>query len=157
MYYGSEFINYTVAKLLDKLLIEQTKSRAHRTGDNGLVETKNGAIVRKHVGFGHIGAQHADTVDHFHRTYLNPYLNFHRPCAVAEIVEQPNGKRRRVYRRWATPLEILSGIPQCESCLKAGMPMEALKKMALQQTDTEAAMAMQKARQKLLAQVKKSA
>ena len=144
---GSEFINYTVAKLLDKLLIEQTKSRAHRTGDNGLVETKNGAIVRKHVGFGHIGAQHAEAVDHFHRTWLNPYLNFHRPCAVAEIVEQPNGKRRRVYRRWATPLEILSGIPQCESCLKAGMTMEALKKTALQQTDTEAAMAMQKARQ----------
>ena len=38
---GSEFINYTVAKLLDKLLIEQTKSRAHRTGDNGLVETNS--------------------------------------------------------------------------------------------------------------------
>ena len=51
---GSEFINYTVARLLDKLLIEQTKSRAHRTGDNGLVESKNGAIIRKHMGFGHI-------------------------------------------------------------------------------------------------------
>jgi hypothetical protein len=38
---GSEFINCTVAGLLDKLLIEQTKSRAHRTGDNGLVEAKN--------------------------------------------------------------------------------------------------------------------
>ena len=82
---GSEFINYTVAKLLDKLLIEQTKSRAHRTGDNGLVESKNGAIIRKHMGFGHIGAQHAEAVDRFHRRYLNPYVNFHRPCAVAEI------------------------------------------------------------------------
>ena len=49
---GSEFINYTVARLLDKLLIEQTKSRAHHTGDNGLVECKNGAIIRKHIGFG---------------------------------------------------------------------------------------------------------
>jgi hypothetical protein len=47
---GSEFINYTVARLLEKLLIEQTKSRAHRTGDNGLVESKNGAIIRKHMG-----------------------------------------------------------------------------------------------------------
>lgn len=78
---GSEFINYTVAQLLEKLLIEQTKSRAHRTGDNGLVETKNGAVVRKHLGFGHIGAEHADAVDQFHQRYLNPYLNFHRPCA----------------------------------------------------------------------------
>ena len=154
---GSAFIHYMVARLLDKLVIEQTKSRAHRTADNGLVETKNGAIVRKHVGFGYIGAQHAEATDHFHRTCLNPYLNFHRPCAVAEIVEQPNGKRRRVYRRWATPLEILSGIPQCESYLKDDVTMDALKKTALQKTDTEAAMEMQKARQKLLARVKKSA
>ena len=93
---GSEFINYTVARLLDKFLIEQTKSRAHRTGDNGLVESKNGAIVRKHMGFTHIAAQHAEEVDRFHRQYLNPYLNCHRPCAIAEVVEQPNGKRRRV-------------------------------------------------------------
>src|SRR5579864_7701394 len=49
---GSEFINYMVAKLLGKLLIEQTKSRAQHSGDNGLVETKNAAIVRKHIGFG---------------------------------------------------------------------------------------------------------
>jgi transposase InsO family protein len=51
---GSEFINRTVAKLLGKLLIEQTKSRARHSGDNGLVETKNAAIVRKYLGFGHI-------------------------------------------------------------------------------------------------------
>lgn len=45
---GSE--STTVAKLLDKLLIEQTKSHAYRTGDNGLVESKNGTIARKHLG-----------------------------------------------------------------------------------------------------------
>src|SRR5580658_945558 len=37
---GSEFINYNVVRMLKKLHIEQTKSRAHHTGDNGLVETK---------------------------------------------------------------------------------------------------------------------
>jgi len=37
---GSEFINKTVAQLLDRLLIEQTKSRPRKSGDNGLVETK---------------------------------------------------------------------------------------------------------------------
>src|SRR5882724_8367104 len=51
---GSEFINYNVARLLNKLLIEQTKSRAHHSGDNGLVESKNGAIIRKYIGHGHI-------------------------------------------------------------------------------------------------------
>jgi hypothetical protein len=154
---GSEFINYTVARLLEKLLIEQTKSRAHRSGDNGLVESKNGAVVRKHLGFGHIDAQHAEAVDQFHRQFLNPYINFHRPCAVAQIVEESNGKRRRTYPRWATPLEILRQTPHCESYLKAGVSLASLEQFAQQQTDTQAAIAMQQAKQKLLARVKCSA
>jgi hypothetical protein len=147
---GSEFINYTVAKLLGKLLIEQTKSRAHRTGDNGLVEAKNGAIIRKHMGFGHIAAHHAEAVDQFHRRYLNPYINFHRPCAIAEIEEAPNGKRRRVYRQWATPLEIFSQMPACETYLRSGVSLGELKRFAAIQSDTEAAIEMQQAKQKLM-------
>jgi hypothetical protein len=147
---GSEFINYTVARLLEKLLIEQSKSRAHRTGDNGLVEAKNGAIIRKHMGFSHIAAPHAGAVDRFHREHLNPYVNFHRPCAIAEIVEQPNGKRKRVYRKWATPLEIFSQTPQCESFLRPGVSIGELKEFAQKQSDTEAAIAMQQAKKRLL-------
>ena len=154
---GSEFINYTVVRLLEKLRIEQTKSRAHHTGDNGLVESKNGAVVRKHLGFGHIEAQHAAAVDQFHRQFLNPYLNFHRPCAVAEIVEEPNGKRRRIYPRWATPFEIFSQLPNCENYLKPNIRLDSLRQFAQQQTDTEAASAMQQAKRTLLARVKRTA
>jgi hypothetical protein len=154
---GSEFINYTVSRLLEKLLIEQTKSRAHRSGDNGLVESKNGAVVRKHLGFGHIGAQHAEETNQFHRRYLNPYLNFHRPCAVAQIIEKPNGKRRRTYPRWATPFEIFRQTPECEKYLKPGVSLADLQQFAAEQSDTEAAIAMQQAKQKLLARVKHSA
>jgi hypothetical protein len=152
---GSEFINYTVAKLLDKLWIEQTKSRAHRSGDNGLVESKNGAVIRKHMGFGHIGTQHAETVDQFHRQYLNPYVNFHRPCAVAQIVEESNGKRRRVYRRWATPFEIFRQTPQCETYLRPDIRMADLERFAKAQSDTEAAIEMQRAKRQLLARIAK--
>ena len=76
---GSEFINATVAKLLEKLRIEQTKSRPRSSGDNGLIETKNGAIIRKHIGYGYIDAGHAQLINDFYRDYLNPYLNYHRP------------------------------------------------------------------------------
>jgi hypothetical protein len=152
---GSEFINYRVAQLLGKLWIEQTKSRAYRTGDNGLVESKNGAIVRKHMGFGHIGAEHAEEVDQFHRQYLNPYLNFHRPCAMAEIVEAPNGKRRRVYRRWATPFEIFRELPDCEGYLRPGISLAELERFARAQSDTEGAIEMQRAKRQLLARIKK--
>jgi transposase InsO family protein len=57
---GGEFINHTVAKLLNKLLIEQTESRPRHSNDNGLVECKNGAVVRKHMGYTHIATPHAE-------------------------------------------------------------------------------------------------
>jgi hypothetical protein len=151
---GSEFINYTVARLLSKLLIEQTKSRAHHTGDNGLVECKNGAIIRKHIGFGYIDARHAEGMDAFHRQHLNPYINFHRPCAVPKILTAANGKRRRVYLRWATPFELFQEVPRCQSLLRPGVTLEQLKLVAASQTDTEAALAMQRAKRKLLGAIR---
>ena len=150
---GSEFINHNVARLLGKLLIEQTKSRAHHCGDNGLVESKNGAIIRKHIGFGYIDAQYAEAVDQFHRQHLNPYVNFHRPCAVPKIVTDANGKRRRVYLRWATPFELLQEAPQGESCLRPGVTLAALGDFARAQSDTEAAWEMQRAKRQLLVRV----
>jgi transposase InsO family protein len=146
---GSEFINYNVAHLLEKLLIEQTKSRAHHSGDNGLVETKNGAIIRKHIGFGHIGAQHAEAMNQFHRDHLHPYVNFHRPCAVPKVLTAANGKRRRVYLRWATPFEMFRELPGCEKHLRPHITLAELDRFVQTQSDTEAALAMQRAKRKL--------
>ena len=147
---GSEFINYRVAGLLEKLLIEQTKSRAYHCGDNGLVESKNGAVVRKHIGFGYIDAKHAEAVDQFHREHLNPYVNFHRPSAVPKILTAANGKRRRVYLRWATPFELFRELPGCENYLRPHVTLAELDHFSQSQTDTEAALAMQRAKRKLL-------
>jgi transposase InsO family protein len=152
---GSEFINYNVAHLLGKLLIEQTKSRAYHSGDNGLVESKNGAIIRKHIGYGHIDAQHAEAVDRFHRQQLNPYVNFHRPSAVPTLITEANGKRRRVYLRWATPFELLQEAPNCERLLRPGVTLAELERFAGKESDTEAALAMQRAKRQLLARIGK--
>jgi transposase InsO family protein len=146
---GSEFINYNVARLLDKLLIEQTKSRAHHSGDNGLVESKNGAIIRKYIGHGHIDAQHAEAMDHFHSQFLNPYINFHRPCAVPKVITQANGKRRRVYQRWATPFELFRELPRCQTYLQPHVTLAELDRLVQNQSDTEAALDMQRAKRKL--------
>src|SRR5450755_744441 len=146
---GSEFINYNVARLLDKLLIEQTKSRAHHTGDNGLVETKNGAIIRKHIGYGYIDAQHAEAMNQFHRDHLNPYINFHRPCAVPKVLTAANAKRRRIYLRWATPFEMFRELPGCEKHLRPHLTLAELDRFVQTQSDTEAALAMQRAKRKL--------
>ena len=95
---GSEFINHRVAGLLNKLLIEQTKSRPRHSNDNGLAETKNGAVVRKHMGYTHIAAPHAAAIETFYEEHFNEYLNYHRPCGVPERVISAKGKEKRIYR-----------------------------------------------------------
>ena len=148
---GSEFINHTVAKLLNKLLIEQTKSRPRRSNDNGLVEAKNGALVRKHMGYTHIPAPHAAAIEAFYEKYFNPYVNFHRPSGVPEEVVSAKGKVKRIYRWYATPWEILRQLPGLAGHLKEDVTIADLEQQARAQTDTAAAREMQAAKQKLFA------
>jgi transposase InsO family protein len=148
---GSEFINGKVAKMLDKLLVEQTKSRPRRSNDNALAESKNGAVVRKHMGYGHIAAPHAEAINNFYKQHMNPYLNFHRPCAVPELVQDGKGKLRRRYRWYATPWEILRQLPGVARFLKPELTLEQLDAAARRKTDTQAAAEMQEAKRKLFA------
>ena len=146
---GSEFINHQVAELLSKLLIAQTKSRPRRSNDNGLVEAKNGAVIRKHMGYLHIQAPHAGAIHDFYRDHLNPYLNFHRPCGQAEVTVDAKGKEKRVYRRYATPWEVFQQLPDPAQYLRPGRTLAALSASALQFSDTEAARRMQQAKHEL--------
>jgi len=148
---GSEYINYTVSKLLNKLLIEQTKSRPRHSNDNALVESKNGAVVRKHMGYGHIAAAHAAAIDQFYQAYFNPYLNYHRPCGVPETVVNAKGKAKKQYRWYATPWEILRQLPDLARQLKPGLTTHDLERQARAQTDLQAAVQMQEAKRKLFA------
>jgi transposase InsO family protein len=148
---GSEFINHTVANLLNKLLIEQTKSRPRHSNDNGLVETKNGAVVRKHMGYGHIAAPEAAAMEEFYEKYFNPYLNFHRPCGVPQEAVDAKGKRKRIYPWYATPWEILRQLPGLAAHLKAGVTIQDLESRARAMNDTAAAKQMQVAKRKLFA------
>ena len=154
---GSEFINRTVAELLNKLLIEQTKSRPRQSGDNGLVESKNGAVIRKHIGYGYIDAGHADCINDFYREYLNPYLNYHRPCAQADVEIDERGRKRVRYNRYQTPLETLLALERPAQYLRQGLSINALKRIAGALSDTDAARRMQQAKSKLFEQLRLSA
>jgi len=152
--HGSEFINRTVARLLQKLLIEQTKSRPRHSNDNGLVETKNGAVIRKHLGYGSIEAAHAERLQQFYSAHFNPYLNYHRPCAQADIEIDAKGRQQRFYRRYQTPLETLLTLPQPQTYLRPGLTLAVLQRIAQTHSDTEAAQRMQQAKGKLFQQVR---
>ena len=152
---GSEFLNHRVAQLLDKLLVtEFTKSRAQRTTDNALVEGKNGAVVRKHIGHEPIAAEHAAEFQRFYTAYFNPYLNYHRPCGFATVELAPNGKRRRRYRLedYRTPYEKLLSLDEWEEHLKEGVSAALVERQARRLSDVECALRMQAVKRKLLAQ-----
>ncbi len=153
---GSEYVNHEVAQLLQTLLIEFTKSRANRTQDNALVEGKNGAIIRKHIGYGHIAAEHAEAVQKFYTAHLNPYLNFHRPCGFATLSVDARGKRRRQYKRedYATPYEKLKGLKKAEQYLKPNLSFARLDRIAQKMSDTECARKMAAAKAQLLRRCK---
>jgi hypothetical protein len=148
---GSEFINHNVAEMLKKLLVEQTKSRPRRSNDNGLVEAKNGAVIRKHMGYTHIAAPQAARVQLFYEEHLNDYLNFHRPCGQVEVLTDAKGKQRRVYRRYETPWEAYRKLSKPGRFLKPEQTLRGLGKKAGAESDTDAAKRMQHAKRLLFA------
>jgi len=146
---GSEFINHSIASMLNKLLIEQTKSRPRKSNDNGLVESKNGGVIRKHMGFDHIASEHAESINAFYEEYFNPYLNFHRPCAVPERKKDDKGKTISVYQWYATPWEILRHLPGLAGHLREDVTVEQMDRLAGADSDTGAATKMRKAKHQL--------
>ena len=148
---GSEYINHRVARLLEKLRIEFTKSRPRHSNDNGLAETKNGAIVRKCFGYSHIPQRFAKQINAFCAAHLNPYLNFHRPCLFAEDTIDATGKVKKRYpqRLVMTPLEKLASLPDPDTFLKPGITLAQLQAEATRLTDNDAAQQLNEARRRL--------
>ena len=146
---GSEYVNDPTASLLEKLRAEFTKSRPRRSNDNALVETKNGAVVRKNIGYQWLPPSHADDVHAFYQEWFNPYLNYHRPCAFATVATDAKGKTKKVYDVYVTPYERLKTLPKAKRRLKRGVSFAALDRIAKAASDTEFAQQMQKAKQAL--------
>jgi hypothetical protein len=149
---GSEYINARVAKLLQKLLVEQTKSRSRHSNDNALAESKNASVVRKHMGYSHIPQKFAKPINAFYQDVFNPWLNMHRPCMFASDAVSPKGKVVKRYRHEdvKTPLAALKQL--CEkglAPLKEGVTLAALQAQADKQTDLAAAQEMQRAKAEL--------
>ena len=156
---GSEYINHRVAALLEKLCIQEfTKSRARRTNDNALVESKNGSVVRKHLGYAHIPGRFAHQLNEFTQNLLSPYLNFHRPCFFpAEVVDDKGRVRKRYrYEQMMTPYDKLKSLPQASLYLKPGTNFEQLDAIAYAMSDNEAARRLNQARAQLFHSINKA-
>ncbi|MEX1165503.1 MAG: DDE-type integrase/transposase/recombinase [Hydrogenophaga sp.] len=146
---GSEYINHKVAKMLEKLRIEQTKSRSRHSNDNALAESKNASVVRKHMGYSHIPQKYAKPINAFYEGVFNSWLNLHRPCLFATEVLTDKGRVKKVYKNKdaKTPLERLVQLgEQGLVNFKASTTLASLLTLAQEKTDLQAARAMQQAK-----------
>ena len=159
---GSEYINYRVVKMLNKLHIEFTKSRSRHSNDNALAESKNASVVRKYLGYEHIPSHHAQAVNAFTVELLTPYLNFHgprpprRPCFFPTTRTDKKGRIKKIYRykNMMTPNDKLKSLPKAHTFLKTTVTFSALDALALSITDNEAVERVNKARTKLFDKIR---
>lgn len=148
---GGEYINEVVHEFLNRWKTKQTKSRPRHSNDNGLAETKNGAVIRKHMTHYHIPQPFAARINRFYREHLIPYLNFHRPCAFPEVKVLLNGKKKITYpaKNYMTPYQKLKSLHNWKQYLRKGITPEMLEKQAKRKTPNQAAKELKEAKRKL--------
>lgn len=148
---GSEYVNQDVARLLNKLNVEFTKSRPRHCNDNALAESKNGAIIRKTMGYAHIAQKHASAINQFYCNVLNPYLNFHRPCYFAVESIDAKGKIKKTYPQdqIMTPYDRLQSLPDYPLYLRPDLTVESLHQRSITLSDNQAAKQVHQARSRL--------
>jgi transposase InsO family protein len=148
---GSEYVNKRVAELLQKLFIEFTKSRSRHSNDNALAESKNASVVRKVFGYQHIAQKWAPKINAFNSAYLNPHINYHRPCFFPEIIMDKKGRERKKYdyKNMMTPYEKLRSLPGSGQYLKPEINFQRLDEFALKMSDNVSAQLLKNERQKL--------
>jgi len=144
---GSEYMNYKVADLLERMRVKLTKSRPRHSGDNGLAETKNGAIIRKALGYVHIPRtpDNVSAINRWYAAWFVPYLNFHRPSAYRVTTVDAKGKQTHTYPKdgYMMPYEKLKSLPNAQQYLKPGITFELLNVEAYAMSDSQWAEAMQ--------------
>lgn len=148
---GSEYINRLVAELLEKLRIDLTKSRSRKSNDNALVESKNGAVVRKWIGYAFLPRGYAKRLNQFYFGCFHEYVNYHRPSAFPTITVNEKGKQKKIYPQvnYLTPFEKLKGLHEVNRFLKPSVTIDQLATIAARHSDNEMAALVQEERSEL--------
>lgn len=155
---GSEYINYLIARLLNKLHITQTKSRSRHPNDNALAETKNGSVIRKNMGWEYLAQESCQLINQYYEDFFNSYLNYHRPCLFqSRITKDKKGRQRIVYEEATVPYEKLKEVSQLKkkNFLKPGLTFDELDKIAYQCSDNDFARRLREAERKLFREINK--
>lgn len=139
-------------------------SRIHQLAPAALQRQRLGGNQERRGGAQTSGLQPHPTalrpqVNAFCQAFLNPYVNFHRPCFFAEVFIDEKGKTRKRYpfRNMMTPYEKLKSLPKARRFLKPGITFKQLDAVATAMSDNEAARRLNQARTRLFQSITRSA
>jgi len=115
----SAFINDTLLAFCREHHVEFTRSRAYHKNDQAWVEQKNGAVVRRLVGYERFsGVVAGQALAHlYHAARL--YVNYFQPSFKLRGKERHGAKVKRTYEQPATPCERLLRHPSIDDEIKA--------------------------------------
>ncbi len=104
---GSEFINEAFWRYCQREAITFTRGRAYRKNDSAHVEQKNGAIVRRWVGYDRFTTKAAYAALQVVYRLLRLHVNFFQPVQKLEARVRVEQRVRRIYDRARTPYQRL--------------------------------------------------
>jgi hypothetical protein len=115
----SAFINDTLLAFCKKHQIAFTRARAYHKNDQAWVEQKNGAVIRRLVGYERFsGVVAGQALAHLYRA-ARLQVNYFQPSFKLRSKERKGAKIRRAYEPPATPCERLLRHPALDDTAKA--------------------------------------
>ena len=123
----SAFINETVLEYCRQHEIEFTRSRPYRKNDQAWVEQKNGAIVRKLVGYKRFEGLAVAQILTVLYEHSRLYTNFLQPSFKLQSKTREGARVRKTYDKPATPYERLIRSDQIPPQMKNLLEEQFLK------------------------------
>jgi hypothetical protein len=114
----SAFINETLLAYCQQQKLEFTRSRAYQKNDQAWIEQKNGAVVRRFVGYERFSGLVAGQCLAQLFQAVRLYVNYFQPSFKLQSKVRVGAKVKKVYHKPATP---------CERLLDHASVMEAAK------------------------------
>jgi len=122
----SAFMNQTVFDHCKAKDLEQTRSRAYKKNDQAWVEQKNGAIVRRLVGYGRLSGLAATRALAELYAASRLYINFFQPSFKLKAKTRDGARVSKTYHAPATP---------CDRLLASAAVSEKIKSSLREQFD----------------------
>lgn len=104
---GSEFINHSLFQYCEHEKITFTRSRAYKKNDQAHIEQKNGAVVRRVVGYDRFESYESYLALYELYNALRAYVNFFQPSTKLLTKTRIGSRTQKVYDKPQTPYQRL--------------------------------------------------